>query len=212
MRARPSSIRTCCSSERISTDRAIGISIRRWIRRGGQVPEQHAYDVRTGKELWTFHTIPRDGEPGNETWAKDTWKNRTGNNVWAFALTVDEERGILYIPVSGPGANFYGGDRPGANLFGNTLVALDANTGKMKWYFQTVHHELWDYNLPPAPGLIDIKKDGKTIPALAQVGKSGYMFILNRVTGEPVYGVEEASGRQIQCARRRVLSDAAVSA
>lgn len=158
---------------------------------GGQIPEQHAYDVRTGKELWTFHTIPRDGEPGNETWAKDTWKNRTGNNVWAFALTVDEARGILYIPVSGPGANIYGGDRPGANLFGNTLVALDANTGKMKWYFQTVHHELWDYNLPPAPGLIDIKKDGKTIPALAQVGKSGYMFILNRVTGEPVYGVEE---------------------
>jgi len=158
---------------------------------GGQIPEQHAYDVRTGKELWTFHTIPRDGEPGNETWAKGTWQNRTGNNVWAFALTVDEERGILYIPVSGPGANIYGGDRPGANLFGNTLVALDANTGKMKWYFQTVHHELWDYNLPPAPGLIDIKKDGKTIPALAQVGKSGYMFILNRVTGEPVYGVEE---------------------
>ena len=158
---------------------------------GGQIPEQHAYDVRTGKELWTFHTFPRDGELGNETWAKDTWKNRTGNNVWAFALTVDEERGILYIPVSGPGANFYGGDRPGANLFGNTLVALDANTGKMKWYFQTVHHELWDYNLPPAPGLIDIKKDGKTIPALAQVGKSGYMYILDRVTGEPVYGVEE---------------------
>jgi glucose dehydrogenase len=158
---------------------------------GGQIPEQHAYDVRTGKELWTFHTIPRDGEPGNETWAKDTWQNRTGNNVWAFALTVDEERGILYIPVSGPGANIYGGDRPGANLFGNTLVALDANTGKMKWYFQTVHHELWDYNLPPAPGLIDIKKDGKTIPALAQVGKSGYMFILDRVTGKPIYGVEE---------------------
>ena len=158
---------------------------------GGQIPEQHAYDVRTGKELWTFHTIPRDGEPGNETWAKGTWQNRTGNNVWAFALTVDEERGILYIPVSGPGANIYGGDRPGANLFGNTLVALDANTGKMKWYFQTVHHELWDYNLPPAPGLIDIKKDGKTIPVLAQVGKSGYMFILNRVTGEAIYGVEE---------------------
>jgi glucose dehydrogenase len=158
---------------------------------GGQIPEQHAYDVRTGKELWTFHTIPREGEPGNETWDKGTWQNRTGNNVWAFALTVDEERGILYIPVSGPGANIYGGDRPGANLFGNTLVALDANTGKMKWYFQTVHHELWDYNLPPAPGLIDIKKDGKTIPALAQVGKSGYMFILNRETGQPVYGVEE---------------------
>ena len=157
----------------------------------GQIPEQHAYDARTGKELWTFHTIPREGEPGNETWAKATWQNRTGNNVWAFELTVDETRGILYIPVSGPGANIYGGDRPGANLFGNTLVALDANTGKMKWYFQTVHHELWDYNLPPAPGLIDIKKDGKIIPALAQVGKSGYMFILDRVTGNPIYGIDE---------------------
>jgi quinoprotein glucose dehydrogenase len=157
----------------------------------GQIPEQHAYDVRTGKELWTFHTFPQPGEPGNETWAKDTWKDRTGNNVWAFALTVDEERGILYIPVSGPGANFYGGDRPGANLYGNTLVALDANTGKMKWYFQTVHHELWDYNLPPAPGLVDIVKDGKKIPALAQVGKSGYMYILDRVTGKPIFGVDE---------------------
>src|SRR5579862_2129490 len=157
----------------------------------GQVPEQHAYDVRTGKELWTFHTFPHEGEPGNDTWAKDSWKNRTGNNVWAFALTIDEERGIVYIPVSGPGANMYGGDRPGKNLFGNTLVALDANTGKMKWCFQTVYHELWDYNLPPAPGLIDIKKDGKTIPALAQVTKSGYMYILDRVTGKPVFGVED---------------------
>jgi len=159
--------------------------------RGGQIPEQHAYDARTGRELWTFHTIPREGEKGNETWAKDTWRDRTGNNVWAFSLSVDEERGILYIPVSGPGANYYGGDRPGMNLFGNTLVALDANTGAMKWYFQTVHHELWDYNLPPSPSLFDIEKDGQVIPALAEVGKSGYMFILNRVTGEPVYGVEE---------------------
>ncbi len=158
---------------------------------GGQIPEIHGYDVRTGKQVWTFHTFPRPGETGNNTWAGDSWKNRTGNNVWAFALTVDEAHGIVYEPVSGPGANFYGGDRPGANLFGNTLVALDAATGKMKWYFQTVHHELWDYNLPPAPGLIDIVKDGKKIPALAQVGKSGYMFILDRLTGKPVYGVEE---------------------
>ena len=93
--------------------------------------------------------------------------------------------------MSEPGANFYGGDRPGINLFGDSIVALDVNTGKLKWYFQTVHHELWDYNLPPAPGLIDIVKDGKKIPALAQVGKIGYMFILDRVTGKPVFGVEE---------------------
>jgi quinoprotein glucose dehydrogenase len=93
--------------------------------------------------------------------------------------------------VSGPGANFYGGDRPGANLFGNALVAVDAQTGKLKWYFQTVRHELWDYNLPPTPSLIDITKDGKKIPALVEVGKSGYMFILDRVTGKPVFGVED---------------------
>ena len=163
---------------------------------GGQIPESHGYDVRTGKELWTFHTFPKPGEPGHDTWGKnfeggDSSQNRTGNNVWSFALTVDEEHGIVYEPVSGPGANFYGGDRPGANLFGNTLVALDAETGKMKWYFQTVRHELWDYNLPPAPGLVDIVKDGKKIQALAQVGKSGFMYILDRVTGKPVFGMEE---------------------
>ena len=104
---------------------------------------------------------------------------------------MDEQRGILYLPVSEPGANYYGGDRPGKNLFSDSLVALDAETGKMKWYFQTVHHELWDYNLPPAPGLVDIVKDGKKIPALAQVGKIGYMYILDRITGKPVFGVEE---------------------
>ncbi len=158
---------------------------------GGQLGDVHGYDVRTGKQLWELHTIPRPGEPGNETWLKGSWQNRTGNNVWAFALTVDEERGLLYLPVSGPGANFYGGDRPGINLYGNALVAVDAQTGKVKWYFQTIHHELWDYNLPPAPSLIDIRKGGQKIPALVQVGKSGYMFILDRVTGKPVFGVEE---------------------
>lgn len=160
--------------------------------RGGQIPAQHGYDARTGKQLWEFRTFPKPGEVGADTWLKPgSQDNRTGNNVWAFAMTVDEERGILYMPVSGPGANFYGGDRPGNNLFGNTIVAVDTQTGKLKWYFQTVHHELWDYNLPPAPGLIDIVKDGKKIPALAQVGKSGYMYILDRVTGKPVFGVDE---------------------
>ena len=158
---------------------------------GGQRGDTHGYDARTGKQIWEFHTIPRPGEFGNDTWLNDSWKNRTGNNVWAFALTVDEQRGLLYLPVSEPGANFYGGDRPGNNLFGDSIVALDAETGKMKWYFQTVHHELWDYNLPPAPGLIDIVKDGKKIPALAQVGKIGYMFILDRTSGKPVFRVEE---------------------
>jgi quinoprotein glucose dehydrogenase len=157
----------------------------------GERGDTSAYDARSGKKLWDFHTIPRPGEVGNDSWGNDSWKDRTGNNVWSFTLTVDEQRGIVYMPVSGPGMNYYGGDRPGNNLFSNTTVAVDALTGKLKWYFQNIHHELWDYNLPPAPGLIDIVKDGKTIPALAQVGKSGYMFILNRETGDPVFGVRE---------------------
>ena len=157
----------------------------------GEIADTHAYDARTGKKLWTFHNIPRPGEVGNDSWLNDSWKDRTGNNVWSFTLTVDEQRGIVYLPISGPGMNYYGGDRPGNNLFSNSTVALDALTGKMKWYFQNIHHEMWDYNLPPAPGLIDIVKDGKTIPAVAQVGKSGWMFILNRETGAPVHGVEE---------------------
>ncbi|HYR41941.1 MAG TPA: PQQ-binding-like beta-propeller repeat protein [Terriglobia bacterium] len=157
----------------------------------GEPGDTHAYDARTGKELWEFHTIPRKGEPGNETWGLDSWKNRTGNNVWAFALTADEQRGIVYLPVSSPGANYYGGDRPGNNLYGNSTVAVDIETGKIKWYFQTMHHELWDYNLPPGPSLFEVTKDGRKIPALAQTGKMGWVFILDRVTGKPVFGVEE---------------------
>jgi quinoprotein glucose dehydrogenase len=158
----------------------------------GEPGNTHGYDARDGKMLWEFHTIPREGEPGNETWLDGSWKKpRTGNNVWAFSLTVDEERGTLYLPVSSAGANFYGADRPGNNAYSNSTVAIDAMTGKLKWYFQHIHHELWDYNLPSSPSLIDIVKDGKTIPALAQVGKHAYMFILNRETGEPVFGVEE---------------------
>ena len=151
----------------------------------------HAYDARTGKKVWDFHTIPLPGEVGHDTWGNDSWKDRTGNNVWSFTLTVDEQRGLVYMPVSGPGMNYYGGDRPGNNLFSNTTVALDAQTGRLKWHFQNIRHELWDYNLPPAPGLIDIRRNGTTIPALAQVGKSGFMFILNREDGTPVHGVEE---------------------
>jgi len=150
-----------------------------------------AYDARTGKKVWEFNTVPKPGEFGNETWANGSWKDRTGVNVWAFTLTLDEQRGIVYLPVGGPNYNYYGGNRPGDNLFANTLVALDATTGKRKWHFQTVHHELWDFDLPPSPTLLDVVKDGKTIPALAQTGKMGFMFILNRETGEPVFPIEE---------------------
>jgi quinoprotein glucose dehydrogenase len=158
---------------------------------GGPPGDSRAYDARTGKKLWDFHAIPHAGEPNADDWQADSWKGRTGNNMWSYAMSVDEQRGIVYMPMGGPAANYYGGDRKGKNLYANSVVAVDATTGKLKWYFQTVHHELWDYDLPPDPALIDIVKDGKKIPALAQAGKSGFMFILDRVTGKPVFGVEE---------------------
>jgi len=157
---------------------------------GGMPGDSRAYDARTGKKLWDFHAVPLPGEVGHDDWKEGNWK-RSGNNMWSYAITVDEKRGIVYMPMGGPAANYYGGDRKGNNLFANSVVAVDYQTGKLKWYFQTVHHELWDYDLPPDPVLIDIVKDGKKIPALVQTGKSGYMFILDRVTGKPVFGVEE---------------------
>jgi glucose dehydrogenase len=158
---------------------------------GGPPGDSRAYDARTGRKLWEFHAIPHPGEPNHEDWEGDSWKGRTGNNMWSYSMSVDEQRGIVYMPMGGPAANYYGGDRKGKNLYANSVVAVDATTGKLKWYFQTVHHELWDYDLPPDPALIDIVKDGRKIPALAQAGKSGYLFILDRVTGKPVFGVEE---------------------
>ncbi len=160
-------------------------------REDGPQGNSRAYDARTGAKLWEFQSVPRPGQPGHDTWLNDGWKNRSGVNTWGWFMSADEERGIVYMTFGAPAANYYGGDRPGANLYGNSVVAVDAATGKYKWHFQVVHHDLWDFDLPPAPGLVDIVKDGKKIPALAQIGKSGYMFILDRVTGKPVFGVEE---------------------
>jgi quinoprotein glucose dehydrogenase len=162
----------------------------------GEVPvgpsgNTRAYDARTGAKLWEFHSVPQPGEPGHDSWLDDGWKGRSGVNVWAWYMTVDEEQGVVYMPFGGPAANYYGGDRPGANLFGNSLVAADALTGKLKWYFQAVHHDLWDSDLPPAPGLVDITVNGQKIRALTEIGKTAWMFILDRVTGKPVFGVEE---------------------
>lgn len=162
----------------------------------GEVPvgpsgDSRGYDARTGAKLWEFHTVPQPGETGHDTWLNDGWKGRSGTNVWGWHMSVDEQRGILYMPVGGPAANYYGGDRPGANLFGNSVVALDAETGQLKWYFQIVHHDLWDSDLPPAPGLVDVTVNGKKVPALTAVGKTSFMYILDRVTGKPVFGVEE---------------------
>ena len=153
--------------------------------------DSRAYDARTGKKLWDFHAIAQPGEVGHNTWGGDSWKGRGGTNVWSMAVTVDEKHGIVYLPFGGPAANYYGGDRPGDNLFSNTLVAADATTGRLKWYFQTVHHELWDFDLPPEPVLMDVMHDGKKVPALVQTGKIGYVFVFNRVTGKPVFPIEE---------------------
>jgi len=157
----------------------------------GPAGDSRAYDARTGAKLWEFHSVPRPGEKGFGSWEKDSWKGFSGVNVWGWYLTADEQRGILYMPFGSPAGNYYGGDRPGNNLFGNSIVAVDATTGKYLWHYQTVHHDLWDSDLPPAPSLIDITVGGKKIPALAQIGKTAWMFILDRVTGKPVFGVEE---------------------
>jgi glucose dehydrogenase len=167
---------------------------------GANVPEAPAtgppgntrtYDARTGAKLWEFHAVPQPGEVGHETWEGDSWKDRSGVNNWGFSMTVDTERGILYTVFGGPDTNYWGGDRKGNNLFGNSVVALDAATGKLKWFFQVVHHDLWDYDLPPAPALVDINVGGKRVAAIAQTTKSGYMYILDRVTGKPVFGIDE---------------------
>jgi quinoprotein glucose dehydrogenase len=167
---------------------------------GANVPERQtanqpgntrAFDVITGKKVWEFHSVPQPGEVGNDSWAGDSWKDRTGVNNWGFYMTLDAERGILYTVFGSPASDYYGGDRQGNNLFGNSVVALDAETGKLKWYFQTVHHDQWDFDLPPAPVLLDVTIRGRKVPLLAQTGKVGYMYILNRVTGEPIFGIEE---------------------
>jgi len=150
-----------------------------------------AYDARTGSKLWEFNTVAQPGDPGHETWLNTGWKHRSGTNVWAWSMSGDAQRGLLYMPIDGPASNYYGGDRPGANLYGNSIVAVDTQTGRYRWHFQTVHHDLWDFDNPPAPALLDITQNGRKLPALAQVGKTGLMYILNRETGQPIFGVEE---------------------
>ena len=149
----------------------------------GPAGDVRAWDIRTGKLAWTFQSIPRAGEKFNDTWAGDSWKNRTGVNVWGF-ITVDVQRGIVYMPFGAPSVDQYGGDREGDNLFSSSLVAADANTGKYLWHFQMVHHDIWDADIANPPVLIDVKQRGRTIPAVAAVGKMGLIFLLDRVTGQ----------------------------
>jgi len=156
----------------------------------GPAGNPRAFNLLTGEKVWEFQTVPRPGEPFNETWG-DGWDGRGGTNMWGFAAAVDTARGIAYLPIAGPSPNYYGGGRPGSNIFGNSIVAVNVETGEYRWHFQTVHHDLWDVDMSFAGNLFEIERDGQTYPAIANVGKSSNMFIINRETGEPLIPVEE---------------------
>ncbi len=150
-----------------------------------------AYDVLTGELKWSFHTIPHPGEQGYETWDdKDAWKKLGGANSWT-GMSLDEKTGIVYIPTGSVGGDFYGGNRKGKNLYANSLIALDAKSGRYIWHYQVVHHDLWDRDLPANPNLVTINKDGKTVDAVAQITKHGYIFMFDRKTGNPIFPIEE---------------------
>ena len=164
-----------------------------WVGDGlpqGPSGDIRAYDARTGELRWRFHTVPRPGEFGHDTWRGDSWKNRGGANMWSMS-GVDEDLGLAYIPLSSPAYDYYGGDRPGENLFGDSLLALDCRTGSRRWHFQTIHHNLWDWDLPSQPSLVEVERGGKQVKAVAQATKTGFLFLFDRETGEPLFAIEE---------------------
>jgi len=148
------------------------------------------FDVKTGKRLWIFHTIPSPGEFGNDSWLKDSWSYTGNTGVWG-QISIDPELGIAYLPVESATGDYFGADRPGNNLFAESLVAVDLQTGKRKWHFQLVHHGIWDHDIPCAPILVDIRRDGKIIKAVAQPTKQAFMYVFDRVTGQPLWPIEE---------------------
>src|SRR3981081_3929653 len=167
------------------------------MREGATVPTHNntkglvrAFDVRSGKQLWRFDTIPRPGEFGNETWENNSWVNNGNTGVWAH-ITVDEELGLVYIPVETPSSDYYGGHRPGANLFAESLVAVDLKTGERKWHFQFVHHPIWNWDMTSAPILSDITVNGRPVKAVSVASKQGWLYVFDRVTGQPVWPIEE---------------------
>jgi quinoprotein glucose dehydrogenase len=161
-----------------------------WARRLSPPGDVRGFDINTGRLLWTFHTVAQGEEPGVESWEKDSWKEAGNANVWA-PMSADEELGYVYLPVSTPSNDYYGGHRLGDGLYGETLVCLDVATGKKVWHYQLVHHGLWDYDPPAAPNLIDIAVEGQRIKAVAQVTKQAFVYVFDRVTGEPVWPIEE---------------------
>ncbi len=167
------------------------------------------YDVRTGKRLWLFRTIPQLGEFGNDTWEKDSWRYSGNTGVWA-QISVDEELGLAYLPVELPTHDYYGGERPGNTLFSESLVAVDLQTGQRKWHYQLVHHGIWDMDIPCAPILADITVNGRAIKAVAQPSKQGFLYVFDRVTGQPVWPIEERPVPKGDVPGRVVLADAAV--
>ncbi|WP_461146425.1 outer membrane protein assembly factor BamB family protein [Spirosoma pulveris] len=149
-----------------------------------------AYDLRTGRLVWTFHTIPHPGEYGAETWPKDGYRNFGGANNW-MGMAIDRQRGIVYVPTGTAAFDLYGSDRPGKNLFGNSLIALDAGTGKRLWHFQTIHHDIWDRDIPAPPNLFSVVQGGKKVDAVSVLSKQGFLFVFDRVTGKPLFPIEE---------------------
>lgn len=149
-----------------------------------------AYNVLTGKLVWTFHTIPHPGEPGYETWPKDAWKTVGGANAWS-GMALDEKRGLVFVPTASPKYNFYGADRPGKNLYGDSLLALNAQTGKLVWYYQMVHHDIWDYDNAGTPQLLTVKHNGRKVDVVAQASKVGFVWVFERATGKPLWPIEE---------------------
>jgi glucose dehydrogenase len=156
----------------------------------GFAGDTRAWDAHTGKLVWQFHSIPRPGEPGSDSWKRDSWQKRSGANVWGL-ISLDPELGLVYLPYGSPTYDFYGADREGANIYGDSLVALDAETGKVMWHFQTVHHDIWDYDLEAPPILFDVARNSSKIPAVGFTSKTGLVFILDRRNGKPIYDVEE---------------------
>ncbi|MCA9128384.1 MAG: pyrroloquinoline quinone-dependent dehydrogenase [Planctomycetales bacterium] len=149
-----------------------------------------AFDVRTGQQVWRFHTVPRPGEFGNDTWHGESWRGRGAANAWG-GFSVDIERGIVFAGLGSAAFDFYGGDRPGENLFANCTIALDGKTGQRLWHFQTLHHDLWDHDIPVYPNLVTVQQNGRNVDAVAQVTKTGYVFLFDRLTGEPLFEVRE---------------------